>query len=36
MRSLLPSAKQIGAFVITSNTKDFLRIKEFVNFNLIE
>ena len=29
------SAKQIGAFVITNNTKDFLRVKEFVNFNLI-
>jgi predicted nucleic acid-binding protein len=29
------SARQIGAFVITNNTKDFLRIKEFVNFNLL-
>ena len=29
------SAKQIGSFVITNNAKDFLRIKEFVNFNLI-
>ncbi|MBI4680490.1 MAG: PIN domain-containing protein [Nitrospirae bacterium] len=29
------SARQIGAFVVTSNTKDFLRIKEFVNYNLL-
>lgn len=29
------SARQIGAFVITNNSKDFLRIKEFVNFNLL-
>ncbi|MBI5739389.1 MAG: PIN domain-containing protein [Nitrospirae bacterium] len=29
------SARQIGAFVVTNNTKDFLRIKEFVNFNLL-
>jgi len=29
------SAKQIGASVITKNAKDFLRVKEFVNFNLI-
>ena len=29
------SARQIGAFIITNNTKDFLRIKEFVNFKLI-
>ena len=29
------SARQIGASVITNNTKDFLKIKEFVNFNLI-
>lgn len=29
------SAKQIGASVITNNAKDFLRVKEFVNFNLI-
>ena len=29
------SARQIGAFVISNNTKDFLRIKEFVNFNLL-
>ncbi|MEW6409016.1 MAG: type II toxin-antitoxin system VapC family toxin [Nitrospirota bacterium] len=28
------SAKRIGAFVVTHNTKDFLRIKEFVNFKL--
>lgn len=28
------SARQIGAIVITNNTKDFLRIKEFVNFKL--
>lgn len=30
------SARQIGAFVISNNTKDFLRIKEFVNFNLLK
>lgn len=29
------SAKQIGSSVITNNVKDFLRVKEFVNFNLI-
>lgn len=29
------SARQIGAYVITNNTKDFLRLKEFVNFNLL-
>lgn len=29
------SARQIGASVITNNTRDFLRIKEFVNFNLL-
>ncbi|GAN33631.1 MAG: PIN domain protein [Candidatus Brocadia sinica] len=29
------SAKQVGASVITNNAKDFLRVKEFVNFKLI-
>lgn len=29
------SARQVGAFVVTNNTKDFLRIKEFLNFNLL-
>ena len=28
------SARRIGAVVATRNTKDFLRIKEFVNFNI--
>ena len=28
------SARQIGAVVVTRNIKDFLRIKEFVNFNI--
>jgi len=28
------SAKRIGAIVVTNNTKDFLRIKEFVNFGV--
>lgn len=28
------SARRIGAVVVTRNTKDFLRIKEFVNFNI--
>lgn len=29
------SARHIGAFVITNNARDFLRIKEFVDFNLL-
>ncbi len=28
------SARRIGAFVVTHNTKDFLRIKEFMDFKL--
>jgi len=28
------SSKQIGAYVVTNNTKDFVRIKEFSNFKL--
>lgn len=30
------TAKKIGAVVITKNTKDFLMIKEFVNFKMSE
>lgn len=28
------TARRIGAFVVTANTKDFLKLKEFVNFKL--
>lgn len=28
------SARQIGAYVVTGNTRDFLRIREFVEFKL--
>ena len=28
------SARQIGAIIVTNNTKDFLRIKEFVDFKV--
>jgi predicted nucleic acid-binding protein len=30
------SARRIGAFVVTSNKKDFLRIKEFMDFRIYE
>ena len=30
------SARRIGAFIVTQNAKDFLRLKEFVNFKVLE
>jgi len=30
------SARRIGAFVVTQNKKDFLRIKEFIDFRIYE
>jgi len=29
------SARRIGAFLVTLNLKDFLRIKEFLNFKML-
>ena len=29
------STKRIGALLVTNNTKDFFKIKEFVNFKII-
>jgi len=35
LEELAFSARRVGAFLVTLNLKDFLRIKEFLNFKML-